>query len=152
MFIRREMVKQIRKNLEAGNLIGVSTLKAGVRSSNTRDQWKNKSNCNRLGRLIEGAKQRGQDLRDDAVEDAQYKRLIEGRAAGTEYQFYLTNRRTARWKKLTEFGSTQGAPVLLKPPVINYISVSVNKESSGTGYKGEDAVVVTAAGRISSES
>lgn len=125
MFIRREIIKKIRKHLEEGNLIGVSRKMSGIRSEQTLEAWKDKSNFNRLGRLIEAARQRGQDVRDDAVEDAQYKRLIEGKASGFEYQFYLTNRRTARWKKITEFGSTQGAPILLKPPVINYISVSV---------------------------
>lgn len=129
MFIRRDTIKMLRKYLESGDLIGVARMKSGIRSTSTLQYWKDKSNCNRLTKLIECARMRGQDMRDDLVEDAQYKRLIDGKASGNEYQFYLTNRRTARWKKLNEFGNTQGAPVLIKPPVINYISVSVKTES-----------------------
>lgn len=131
MYIRRDVIKSIRKSLEAGSLVGVAMRNAGIRSSDTLFRWKHNTNADRLTKLISMAQNRGQQTRDDMVEDAQFKRLVEGRASGSEYEFYLTNRRTDRWKKLNEFGSTQGAPVLIKPPVINYISVSVKVDKNG---------------------
>jgi hypothetical protein len=125
MFIRRDTIKRLRHHLESGNLLNTSIRMAGIRSTQTLHAWKLKSNCNRLGRLIELSMLRGQQLRDDNVEEAQYNRLVRGIASGFEYQFYLTNRRTDRWKKVDEYRGHQGAPVLLKPPIINYISVSV---------------------------
>ena len=126
MLIRRDVIKRLRVELEKGNLFGVASRKAGVKSTETIYGWRKKINKDRLTKLIQAAQYRGQQNRDDMVEDAQFKRLVEGRASGSEYEFYLTNRRTDRWKKLNEFGNTAGAPVLIKPPVINYISVSVN--------------------------
>ena len=124
---KREKIKRLRKSLENGNLIGVAIREATLNAMILHD-WKKSSHLDRLAKLIGVAQDRGQQVRNDIVEDAQFRRLALGLASGTEYEFYLTNRRTDRWKKIHEFGSTQGAPVLLKPPMINYISVSVNSK------------------------
>jgi hypothetical protein len=131
MHIRREKIKELRKALEEGNLLGTALRKCKIKSTRTVYAWDEKTTQGRLRKLLEAARERGQGTRDDLVEDAQFKRLVAGMAAGSEYQFYLTNRRTDRWKKTTEFGSTQGAPIIIKPPVINYVSVSVKVDKSG---------------------
>lgn len=128
-FERRAKIKLLRICLEEGKLIGVAMREAGIKSSDTLHQWKKKAKFNRLGVMIELARYRGQEFRDDQVEDAHYKRLIAGQASGNEYEFYLTNRRTDRWKKRNEFAPTDGgAPRITTPPVINYISVSVKSQ------------------------
>lgn len=121
---KREKIKKLRRSLEAGKIMGPA-LRDAFLSPATLHVWKHKTNCDRLWKLICAARDRGQDVRNEIVEDAQFRRLASGVASGSEYEFYLTNRRTDRWKKINEFGSSQGAPVLLKPPIINYISVSV---------------------------
>lgn len=123
---KREKIKRLRRSLEAGKIMGPA-LRDAYLSSFMLHHWKKECNCDRLWKLICAARERGQEVRNDIVEDAHFRRLASGVASGSEYEFYLTNRRTDRWKKINEFGSTQGAPVLLKPPVINYISVSVNQ-------------------------
>ena len=128
--IRREAIKRLRAALEEGNMMGPALKKAGIRNNNFIGYHNKGMYQDRLKLFFEACRARGQQRRDDIVEDAQFKRLAEGKASGSEYEFYLTNRRTDRWKKLNEFGSTQGAPVLLKPPIINYISVSVTNGKS----------------------
>jgi hypothetical protein len=126
---KREKIHRLRVSLEAGKLMGAALRDAFISSAGLCC-WKKESNCDRLMKLVCAARDRGQGTRDEIVEDAQFRRLAMGVASGSEYEFYLTNRRTDRWKKLNEFGSTQGAPVLLKPPIINYISVSVTNGKS----------------------
>ena len=122
---KRDKIKALRAALEEGNIMGVACRKAKMNPM-TLCNWKKISHLNRLARFIDACRMRGQERRDDMVEDAQFQRLVTKVASGSEYEFYLTNRRTDRWKKTTEFGATQGAPALLKPPIINYISVSVS--------------------------
>lgn len=125
MYNRTETIRNLRKNLESGMLIGVATRASGIKSPETLWAWKKKSNCGRLGRLVENARSRGQGNRDDQVEDAQFKRLVDGKASGSEYEFYLSNRRAERWKKEFHVSGPNGVPLLSQPPVINYISVPV---------------------------
>ena len=127
---KREKIHRLRMSLEAGKLIGAACRDAYM-SGCTLHYWKKFSNGDRLMKMVCVARERGQTIRDEVVEDAHFRRLAMGVASGSEYEFYLTNRRTDRWKKLNEFGSTQGAPVLINPPVINYISVSVTNNGNG---------------------
>ena len=122
---KRTRIKKFINYLRIGQQMGVA-LRLSAICYPTLHVWKKKSHFDRLAKLIGIAQDIGQQIRNDMVEDAQFQRLVTGVANGSEYEFYLTNRRTERWKKTTEFGSGQGAPVLLKPPVINYISVSVS--------------------------
>lgn len=132
MLNRTTTIKSLRKNLEAGMLLGIATPKSGIKSPETLARWKKESHENRLGRLIEVARSRGQGRRDDMVEDAQFKRLVEGRASGSEYEFYLINRRPDRWKKEFQFTGPSGAPFLPQAPIINYISVPVTIQTAET--------------------
>lgn len=134
----KAVIKQLRKHLEDGNLIGTATRKAGIKSPDTLFQWKKKSHFNRLGILIEAARERGQGKRDDMVEDAQFKRLVEGKASGSEYEFYLINRRADRWKKEFQFTGPAGVPLLKAPPTINYISVPVTVVHTSAETNGHD--------------
>ena len=125
---RRERIKKLRAELEKGNILGTALKNAGIKDNSFIGYHNKGMYKDRLNRFVESCRQRGQGRRDDMVEDAQFKRLAEGKASGSEYEFYLTNRRTSRWKKTTDFGSTAGAPILIKPPIINYISVSVSSK------------------------
>ncbi len=127
---KRDKIRDLIEALKQGNIIGTACKKANLTYSNLR-LFKEHSHFNRLARAMAVAQEMGQTTRDYMVEDAQFKRLAEGRASGSEYEFYLTNRRTDRWKKLNEFGNTAGAPALIRPPQINYISVSVKVDKSG---------------------
>lgn len=127
---KREKIKRLRRSLEAGKIMGPS-LRDAYLTGWMLDKWKKQGHSDRLWKLICAARERGQNTRNEIVEDAHFRRLASGQGSGSEYEFYLTNRRTDRWKKVNEFGSNQGAPILLKPPVINYISVSVKVDKAG---------------------
>lgn len=136
---RLAKIKEIRKNLESGMLLGESWRKSGIKSSRTFYSWLEKYHSSRLKNYFIRAQEMGQTNRDDSVEDAFYKKLKDGKASGTEYEFYLTNRIPLRWKKTTEFApSESGAPILRQRPIINYISVHAENAQVAVHGNGHD--------------
>ncbi len=125
---RYEKIHELRHWLEEGQIQGVARISAGIRSSQTLYKWSKEVKFDRLNRLIRAAREVGQETRNGRVEDAFYGRLISGKASGSEYEFYLTNHCRDRWKKDPSLSALPGTgqPVQMKPPVVNYISVTVN--------------------------
>ena len=126
-FDKRAKIKQIKEFLLEGNLKMVAYKKAGV-SCQTIRRWRLEATDDRLNKLFEMAREIGQGHRDDMVEDSQFKRLVSGKASGSEYEFYLINRKADRWKKTSDHTPPAG-PMLNFKPVINYISVAVKDQA-----------------------
>lgn len=133
MLNKTHKIKKLRQELEAGNLYSVAIKRAGIRSSETIHRWRKESYCDRLNKFITIAIERCQERRNDIVEDAQFKRLMEGKAVGSEYEFYLCNRKPDRWKKLKD------NTVVVQNTINNEVNQGGN---SGTFY-GEDAELVS---------
>lgn len=142
MHNRRETIKKLRKSLEDGSILGVAMKESGIKSTDTLFTWRKNTHLNRLSRLIEAARNRGEDTRNDIVEDAFFNRLKSGKATGGEYEYYLEQRHSLRWKKATPLAPVGGVPMLTHAPVINYISVPVTvvKVGNGNGHPEQEAV------------
>ena len=104
MYKKREQIRIIRAGLEAGNLLGKSIAMSKVKCFQTIDDWRHKParfskfwhlRCDRLLTLCQ---EKSENKRVDAVEDAQFNRLIKGEASPAEYIFYLCNRRKDKWQ------------------------------------------------------
>jgi hypothetical protein len=95
MYKKSKTLKIIRQALEGGAQIGPALTRAGVRSYTTLERWRNRPI---VDRYIMACLNRCDKRRVSAVEDALFKKLIEGNAAPAEYIFFLTNRASDKWK------------------------------------------------------
>lgn len=95
MYKKITILKSIRTSMENGVCLTNSILKAGLRSPQTVENWRNKSS--RIDRYIEALKSINDNKRNAMVEDAFFKRLMEGSGSAADYIFYLTNRLPNRW-------------------------------------------------------
>jgi hypothetical protein len=96
MYKKSRVLKELRKELEGGARMGVALKRVGVRSADTLSLWRRRP---LIDRYVDTCVRRGNDRRDDAVEDGFTKKLIEGRGNASDYEFYLTNRRPEQWQK-----------------------------------------------------
>ena len=125
---KRDKIKALRRALEEGNIMGSACKKANLNPM-TLCNWKKISHLNRLARFIEVCRTNGQQRRDEIVEDAQFQRLAQKTATGSEYEFYLCNRQPERWKKLKDNS------IVVKTDV----TVENNPSGNSNTFTGEDA-------------
>lgn len=97
MYKKLEKLKLIRRSLEAGNLLGIALRSCGIRSYYTLDLWRQKNT--RIDKYITACLAKQNDKRIDAVEDAHFKKMIDGSGSAADYIFYLCNRRPKKWKR-----------------------------------------------------
>jgi len=101
MYKKLEKLKLIRRSLEAGNLLGIALRNSGIRSYYTLNLWRQKNP--RIDRYITVCLVRQNDKRTDAVEDAHFKKMIDGNGSAADYIFYLCNRRPEKWQNRHQF-------------------------------------------------
>jgi hypothetical protein len=137
---RRKAIHHVREELEKGNIITTAIYNSGIKSKSTLYKWVKE--IPRLKFFLQACEERGMQRRIAIVNDAFFKKLAEGKASGTEYEFFLCNREPSMWKKQTEFvgGSTGNAPVLPQRPLIQYIAVTVDNTGNGNGHRIENHV------------
>ena len=95
MLKKSKVLHDIRLNLEQGSLLTVAWRKAGLKSSYTLHSWRKKNP--RIDRFIKACQEHSNDKRVSAVEDALFKKLIDGKGSAADYIFWLTNRCPDRW-------------------------------------------------------
>ena len=97
MYKKSKVLKIIRKEMERGTALDLAINRAGINNRATVHYWR--KNRPLIDRYILKCILNNRDIRDDSVEDAWFKKLIEGRGSAADYEFYLCNRRPNRWKK-----------------------------------------------------
>ena len=89
------VLRKIRNEMQAGNQLGVSIARAGVRSPNTISQWRKRK---MIDRYFDTLMMKSDSKRVSLVEDSFLKKLVEGRASAADYEFFLVNRASEKWK------------------------------------------------------
>lgn len=125
MYNKRKVLHDIRQYMTNGCLLSTAIDKAGVKSEVTILNWRKKSP--RIERYIKACMERSDNKRTDVVEDAFFKKLASGEGSPTDYIFYLTNRRSGRWKHQNAL-----------------INVGVNVENNSTHVSTPHAVIFSA--------
>lgn len=94
MYKKSKILRAVRKELEAGNLLLVAITRAGLRSHQTLDNWRKRP---MIARYIDKCMGKSDEKRIVSVEDAQFKSAINGSTRAQET--FLFNRAPNRWKK-----------------------------------------------------
>jgi len=90
------VLKAIRREMEAGNLYTVALRRAGVRSEDTLLRWRERKSIEKYINILMN---HNESYRIKAVEDAHFRKLVAGKGAASDFEFFLVNRDPNRWKK-----------------------------------------------------
>lgn len=101
-FERFKRIHTLRKQLERGVYLHDALRISGITKTS---YYYYRSTRPRFIKLVDAASRAGDDFRAYQVEEGQFKKLKNGTASGSEYEFYLTNRRPERWKRKLEIQS-----------------------------------------------
>jgi hypothetical protein len=94
MYKKSIVLKAIRKELEKGNYLFDAWRAAGLRSEGTLHYWRKRG---MIDRYIKALMHVSDKKQVDSVEKAHLKKMIEGKASASDYEFYLTRRAPERW-------------------------------------------------------
>jgi len=117
MLKKSKILHGIRLSLEEGSLLTVAWRKAGLNSSATLHRWRKESP--RIDRYIKACQEKSNDRRVAAVEDAYFKKLIDGKGSAADYIFWLTNRCPDRWINkygIEHSGKVEGGETIIATP------------------------------------
>ena len=107
MFVRSKALRAIRKSLEAGNRLGAALRASGLHSRSTLFYWRKRP---LIDRYMRACLDRCRERRVEAMEDALFKKGIEGSVLAQIY--FLNNRAPGEWKEKREIehsGEVAGA-------------------------------------------
>ena len=98
MYKKSIILKKIRQEMDKGTQLNLSISRSGVKNVTTVFYWRKARPL--IDRYILKCMFNNRDKRDDTVEDAWFKKLIEGRGSAADYINWLSNRRPNDWKKV----------------------------------------------------
>ena len=125
MYKKSKILRAVRKELEAGNLLLVAITRAGLRSENTLLNWRKRP---MIARYIDRCMGKSDEKRIVAVEDAQFKSAINGSTKAQET--FLFNRAPNRWKKDNGDLLHKGTDVNVNVNAVSYthLTLPTNRE------------------------